>query len=74
MNTRSAVIRRSTPAFGAIAFFATLVGYILIPAFALERWRRRQQASEQLAHVDAHILQDAGISEARRFIEVNRPD
>jgi len=39
----------------------------------LESWRRRQQMSMQLAHVDPRTLRDAGISEARRFIEINRP-
>ena len=39
----------------------------------LESWRRRQQMSMQLAHIDARTLRDAGISEARRFIEINKP-
>jgi uncharacterized protein YjiS (DUF1127 family) len=42
-------------------------------ARALETWRRRQQTCTQLAHIDARTLRDAGISEARRFIEINRP-
>ncbi|MCP4472841.1 MAG: hypothetical protein GY815_19550 [Gammaproteobacteria bacterium] len=40
---------------------------------AVENSRRRHQASMQLAHVDARILRDAGISEAQRFLEVNKP-
>jgi uncharacterized protein YjiS (DUF1127 family) len=40
---------------------------------ALENWRRQQQASMQLDHVDAHTLRDVGISESRRFIEINKP-
>lgn len=42
-------------------------------AMALERWRRQQRASLQLKNVDAHTLRDIGISEARRFIEINKP-
>jgi uncharacterized protein YjiS (DUF1127 family) len=40
---------------------------------SLETWRRREQMSMQLAHVDARTLRDAGISEARRFIVINQP-
>ena len=39
----------------------------------LEDWRRRERLSMQLAHVDAHTLRDAGISEAQRFIGVHHP-
>ena len=39
---------------------------------AIETWRRRQRTRAQLAGVDAHILRDAGISEADRFIESNK--
>lgn len=42
-------------------------------ARALETWRRRQQTCTQLAHIDSRTLRDAGISEARRFIEINKP-
>ena len=42
-------------------------------AKAMEHWRRQQQASIQLGHVDAHTLRDVGISESRRFIEINKP-
>ena len=73
MNTRSTVtmqlpaIPRFLPAVGVLA------GYLFTPLLALEQWRRKQQASEQLAHVDPRILRDAGISDAQRFIEVNKP-
>jgi uncharacterized protein YjiS (DUF1127 family) len=42
-------------------------------ARTIETWRRRQRTRAQLAGVDAHILRDAGISEADRFIESNKP-
>ncbi len=47
-------------------FFAAMVA-------AVENNRRRHQVSMQLAHVEAHILRDAGISEAQRFLEINKP-
>ena len=47
-------------------FFAAMVA-------AVENSRRRHQASMQLAHVQAHILRDAGISEMQRFLEINKP-
>ncbi len=40
---------------------------------ALDTWRRRQQSRSQFAGIDHRILRDAGISEARVFIEVNKP-
>jgi uncharacterized protein YjiS (DUF1127 family) len=40
---------------------------------ALEHWRRQQQTGMQLGHVDVHTLRDVGISESRRFIEINKP-
>ena len=38
----------------------------------LELWRQQQKSSMQCARVDGHILRDIGISEAQRFIEVNK--
>ncbi len=40
---------------------------------ALETWRRRHKASMQGARLESRILRDLGISEAQRFIEVNKP-
>ncbi len=40
---------------------------------AVETWRRRHKASMQGARVESRILRDLGISEAQRFIEVNKP-
>ena len=36
-------------------------------------WRRRYRTRRQFAEVEARILRDCGISEAQRFIEVNKP-
>ncbi len=47
-------------------FFAAMVT-------AVENSRQRHQVSMQLAHVEAHILRDAGISEAQRFLEIYKP-
>lgn len=40
---------------------------------ALETWRSRHKASMQFARVESRLLRDLGISEAQRFIEVNKP-
>lgn len=40
---------------------------------ALETWRQRHKASMQGARLESRILRDLGISEAQRFIEVNKP-
>jgi uncharacterized protein YjiS (DUF1127 family) len=40
---------------------------------ALETWRRRHKESMQFARIESRILRDLGISEAQRFIEVNKP-
>ena len=42
-------------------------------AIGLENWRRREQLSMQLAHIDTHTLRDAGISDAQRFLGVHHP-
>ena len=39
----------------------------------LETWRLRHQSSMQLARVESRTLRDIGISESRRFVEVNKP-
>lgn len=36
-------------------------------------WNRRYHTRRQFARVDPRILRDCGISEAARFIEVNKP-
>ncbi len=39
----------------------------------LETWRQRHRSSMQLARVETRTLRDIGISESRRFIEINKP-
>lgn len=41
-------------------------------ARTIDAWKRRQHSRRQLAAADFHILQDIGISEAERDIEVNK--
>ena len=40
---------------------------------APEIWRRAYEQRMQLARVDTRTLRDAGISEAQRFIDINKP-
>jgi len=63
-----------TPGHDSVLEIMQAIGARLIDLLAgLESWRRRQQMSMQLAHIDPRTLRDAGISEARRFIEINKP-
>ena len=39
----------------------------------VDTWKRRHRERQQFANVDARVLQDCGISESQRFIEVNKP-
>jgi len=55
-----------SPLSTTVDFFAAMVA-------SVENSRRRHQASMQFAHTEARILRDAGISEAQRFLEVNKP-
>lgn len=36
-------------------------------------WQQRHRTRREFARVDTRILQDCGISEADRFIEINKP-
>ena len=40
---------------------------------AVDTWRERHKRSMQGARIESRVLRDLGISEARRFIEVNKP-
>jgi len=62
----ASITSTKSPLSATFDFFAAMVA-------AVENNRRRQQASMQLAHTEARILRDAGISEAQRFLEVNKP-
>lgn len=39
----------------------------------LLQWQRRMASRHQLARLDSRLLADAGISEAQRFSELNKP-
>ena len=39
----------------------------------IDTWNQRLKSRSQLALIDCRYLQDIGISEADRFIEVNKP-
>ncbi|MGD8421169.1 MAG: hypothetical protein PVJ78_12060 [Gammaproteobacteria bacterium] len=53
-------------------FFA-IVDRLVEGFMALETWRRRHKESMQFARIESRVLRDLGISEAQRFIEVNKP-
>ena len=39
----------------------------------VDTWNRRHRTRRQFADVEYRILRDVGVSEADRFIEVNKP-
>jgi uncharacterized protein YjiS (DUF1127 family) len=73
MNIRSKNNARVNPTAGSGSLLMALRDHLYQLAMILENWRRCQQASVRFAHIDAHTLRDIGISEARRFIEINKP-
>lgn len=73
MNSIPATGTASLASTRAHSLLFTVADQLSHLAMALENWRRQQQASMQLDHVDAHTLRDVGISESRRFIEINKP-
>ena len=52
---------------------STIIDFVAATVKVLETWQQRHISSMQLARVDTHTLQDIGISDAKRFIEVNEP-
>ena len=50
-----------------------ILDYLAGGVKALETWRRRHKASMQFTRIESRLLRDLGISEAQRFIEVNKP-
>ncbi|WXL26069.1 DUF1127 domain-containing protein [Ectopseudomonas mendocina] len=40
---------------------------------AIMQWRRRAISRRQLAHLDARLLADAGITESQRMAELSKP-
>ena len=39
----------------------------------IDTWNRRHRTRQQFAKVESRVLRDIGVSEADRFIEVNKP-
>lgn len=39
----------------------------------MKLWQRRIQSRRQLARLDSRLLADAGIGEAQRYAELNKP-
>ncbi|MGK0293229.1 MAG: hypothetical protein ACI9U1_001622 [Porticoccaceae bacterium] len=54
------------------SFIFEISDFIKSIVTTLETWRLQQKANRDFANVDTHTLQDIGISDSVRFIEVNR--
>lgn len=67
-------LRPRSPAFARLLPApVTFVDRLKRLAFLVDTWRQRHKSSMQCARVEAHVLRDLGISEAQRFIAVNKP-
>ena len=55
------------------SLFCVLIDSLNRIVMAPEIWRRGHEQRMQLARVETRILRDAGISEAQRFIDINKP-
>ena len=53
----------------AICFLELLTGALRV----IDIWRQREISRASFYRLDSSILRDAGISEAQRFIEGNKP-
>ena len=73
MTGEAAAPARKPVTIGAHNPLFTIIDCLLDSARVIETWRRRHKASMQGARVESRILRDLGISEAQRFIEVNKP-
>ena len=62
----SAVVDARRRALRLVDLFNRLVEIV-------DTWKRRYRERQQFAEVDPRILQDCGVSESVRFIEVNKP-
>jgi uncharacterized protein YjiS (DUF1127 family) len=72
--TQIALERRQAKMDAVAVLLAMAAAVRLKRLFAtMDTWRRRHKASMQCARIETRILRDLGISEARRFIEVNKP-
>jgi uncharacterized protein YjiS (DUF1127 family) len=50
-----------------------VLGFLTTLVMKVENWRLREKSSMEFAGIDRHILNDINISDADRFIEVNKP-
>lgn len=66
-------VREPSTLSSAKSAVATLVDFMEGLFITLERWRRDHENSMKLARVEARVLQDIGVSEAQRFIALNKP-
>jgi uncharacterized protein YjiS (DUF1127 family) len=73
MTGEAAAPARNPATIGVHNPHFTIVDCLLDCARAVETWRQRHKASMQGARVESRILSDLGISQAQRFIEVNKP-
>ena len=64
---------RTQAAIRANLVISAIVDRLAEGFMAVETWRRRHKASMQFARIESRVLRDLGISEAQRFIEVNKP-
>ena len=63
---RSKLDNKDTP-LGA-QLLECVIEFLMLP----ETWRRRHQQNMMFARVEARVLRDVGISEAQRFVAMNR--
>jgi uncharacterized protein YjiS (DUF1127 family) len=66
-------VREPSTLSSAKSAVATLVDFMEGVFITLEIWRRDHENSMKLARVEARVLQDIGVSEAQRFIALNKP-
>lgn len=73
MKRKNTEGREPSPVSSAKPALATLVDFMEGILITLESWRRDHENSMKLARVEARVLQDIGVSEAQRFIALNKP-
>jgi uncharacterized protein YjiS (DUF1127 family) len=66
-------VREPSTLSSAKSAVATLVDFMEGVFITLEIWHRDHENSMKLARVEARVLQDIGVSEAQRFIALNKP-
>ena len=64
---------RYPPGSGKRSIALGSIDWLIEAIRAPETWRRRQKSRAEFAGLDPRTLRDVGISEARLFIEGNKP-